>query len=127
MPNSPTEQARREIEGQEFYELCQSYRHAPLSEQGYVSDRFQAIKKWIIAWHERHSHAPQPPTKQVSREEIESILQHHTEKCSDKISWGRYLVNDLLALFRPASLSQGSGERECPACHQEIKDDLHSV
>lgn len=36
------------LDEQEFYELCQSYRHCPLVEQELVTKRFEALKKYII-------------------------------------------------------------------------------
>ena len=35
------------VEEQDFYELMQSYRHAPLSEQEKVMVAFEAVKKFI--------------------------------------------------------------------------------
>ena len=96
---------RRELEGQEFYELCQSYRHAPLSEQGSVSDRFQAIKKWVIAWHERHSATPQPPTRQQVQDFVADVLRPE-----------KYLSESIDKF--PALFSQGSGSRWCVHCKE---------
>ena len=39
--------ANARLDEVEFYNLMQAYRHAPLTEQEKVSDRFDAVKDWI--------------------------------------------------------------------------------
>jgi hypothetical protein len=35
------------IDSQEFYELMQSYRHSPMTDQSEVVKNFEEVKKWI--------------------------------------------------------------------------------
>lgn len=37
----------KKLESEEFYNLMQEYRHAPVSDQKKVLDKFNAVKKWI--------------------------------------------------------------------------------
>jgi hypothetical protein len=35
------------IESEEFYNLCQAYRHAPVTDQGRVCESYQALIEYI--------------------------------------------------------------------------------
>ena len=95
-PNSPTEQgheqARRELK-----------KYA--DERGLHSWFTATFLDEMMAWHFRH--APQTP----SREAIIEVL--HNSLCQQKQPWATWIdevATNLLALFRPASLGQGSGK-----------------
>jgi predicted metal-binding protein len=45
------------FDSKEFYELCQSYRHAPLTNPALVAEAFEAVKSFGADWikaYERH-------------------------------------------------------------------------
>ena len=114
MPNSPTEQARRELGG-----VLKGAAHVSLDRDGITYGQLtdhnghvdENVINKVMAWHLRH--APQPPT----REAIRKVLEHHctirVPHHEDKhlVADSHALLDDLLALFRPASLSQGSGPK----------------
>lgn len=39
--------ADERLDGRDFYEVMQSYRHTPMTEQDKVVDAFENVKKWI--------------------------------------------------------------------------------
>lgn len=39
--------ANKRLDWQDFYEIMQTYRHAPMTEQDKVVDAFENVKKWI--------------------------------------------------------------------------------
>ena len=102
MPNSPTEQARRELGG-----VLKGAAHVSLDRDGITYGQLtdhnghvdENVINKVMAWHLRH--APQPPT----RETIAKVLTKHDMPYRE-ISPMATVVYDLLALF-----SQGSGPK----------------
>ncbi len=41
---------REAVDSEEFYDLCQLYRMAPISDQAVVIARFEAIQAWVLAF-----------------------------------------------------------------------------
>lgn len=103
---SPTEQAREEL--------------SVVLANGSSCCAHDYVVNAVWAWHLRH--APQPP----SRETIIAILKSY------RIDEGKYCASinsacsELLALFRSASLSQGSGLKvwcqHCVLAHQPAQE-----
>lgn len=100
-PNSPTEQARRELENMlDLYHIFRDGKSIPFRKCTELE--CVGLEEALVAWHLRH--APQPP----SREEIIKVLKDY------KVDEGKYcaspvaIASEILALFRPASLGQGS-------------------
>ena len=162
MSNSPTEQARRELDG-----LLSSIRNVYEGHRlrlNWDVVAYRRLTSSLIAWHLRHSSQPEAKMGDVARElgrsarkqidavgELGKLFDRYegAPTISALMNWHnahapqtptRQQVQDFVAdVLRPekylsesidkfmALFSQGSGKRECPACHQEIKDDLHSV
>ena len=111
MSNSPTEQARKELESILVNEAIPTGRM--YSTMADVPHWIMpcSVKEKLLAWHLRH--APQPP----SREAIWKVIN----KWADSIGKpGMFegairsiIVDEIDALFRPASLGQGSGPVWC--------------
>ena len=89
--NLREEEARRELDKIFPDNLSQSWGEAMIP----------ALKATVMAWHLRH--VPPPPT----REAILAVLNRRM------VAWDDRILDDLLALFRSASLSQGSGKSWC--------------
>jgi hypothetical protein len=49
------------LEGQEFYELMQAYRHTPVTLQAQVVEQFEAIKKRLLDVARGDGADPSPP------------------------------------------------------------------
>ena len=45
-----TDTLREAVDSEEFYDLCQLYRMAPISDQAVVIARFEAIQAWVLAF-----------------------------------------------------------------------------
>jgi PhoPQ-activated pathogenicity-related protein len=41
---------REAVDSERFYDLCQLYRMAPISNQAVVVKRFEAIQNWVLAF-----------------------------------------------------------------------------
>ena len=103
MSNSPTEQARRNLE-----EVL-SGRCIPVSDiRKYGSS--ENLMDDLMAWHLRH--APQPPTREAIKhivlDRIPANCHYEPNDWKERVE---QMIDHLLALFRPASLSQGSGPK----------------